>query len=140
MSRAEPRSTPGQINRELRRYGQARHIRPVVELQGRPGAEPEPEPGDIVIDRPRMSAFHGSPLDTILRNLDITHLILTWVHTNRSVNTTARVAADLGYTPILVSDATASTTAEAHTGDLRYRFADIATIHDTTTVTGALTA
>lgn len=103
-----------------------------------PGAEPQE--GDLMIDRARMSAFQGTALDTILRTLGITHVVLTGVHTNHAVNTTARVAADLGYTPVLVSDATASTTAEAHAGDLRYGFADIATIHDTASVIDALTA
>lgn len=85
-----------------------------------------------------MNAFHGTPLDTMLRTLGITHVVLTGVHTNHAVNTTARAAADLGYTPILVTDATASTTADNHRGDLRYSFADIAELHDTAAVVAAL--
>jgi nicotinamidase-related amidase len=112
-------------------------------VRGTYGAQPfpgaEPHASDIVIDRPRMNAFHGTALDTMLRNLGITHIVLTGVHTNHAVNTTARAAADAGYTPILVTDATASTTADAHRGDLRYGFADIAELHDTTTVVTALT-
>lgn len=85
-----------------------------------------------------MSAFHGTALDTILRNKGITHLVHTDVHTNHAVNTTARVATDLGYTPIVVSDATASTSADAHRGDLLYSFADISELHDPSAVVAAL--
>jgi len=113
-------------------------------VRGTYGAEPfpgaVPEDGDIVLERARMSAFLGTALDTILRNLGLTHLVLTGVHTNHAVGTTARVAADLGYTPILVGDATASTSAEAHAADLAYGFADIAPVVDTETVVGALTS
>lgn len=112
-------------------------------VRGSYGARPvpgaEPQPGDLVMDRPRMSAFHGTALDTVLRTVGVTHVVLTGVHTNHAVNTTARVAADLGYTPIVVTDATASTTAEAHRGDLCYGFTDIAELHDSRSVIEALT-
>ncbi|MER6170382.1 isochorismatase family protein [Streptosporangium sp. NPDC001681] len=55
-----------------------------------------------------------------------------------AVGTTARTAADLGYTPIVISDATASTTPEAHAADLKYGFADIAPTVDTETIISAL--
>lgn len=100
----------------------------------------EPQEGDIVLDRPRMSSFHGTPLDTILRNLGITHLVITGVHTSHAVGTTARVAADLGYTPIVVSDATAAMNADMHAADLTTGFDEIAIIADTETVRAALTS
>lgn len=101
-----------------------------------PGAEPLDT--DLVLERARMSAFHGTPLDTVLRQTERTHLLLTGVHTNHAVGTTARDAADLGYTPIVVSDATASTTADTHAADLRYGFADIAPVVDTSAVLASL--
>ncbi|MGW4230429.1 cysteine hydrolase [Streptomyces sp. NPDC004980] len=76
-------------------------------VRGTYGARPfpgaEPQPGDLALERPRMSAFHGAPLDAILRNLGSQNLILTGVHTNHDVGTTARVAADLGYTPTIAT-------------------------------------
>lgn len=101
-----------------------------------PGAEPVGD--DLVVERARMSAFHDTDLDAILRGSGRTHLVLTGVHTNHAVGTTARHAADLGYTPIIVSDATASTTPRAHAGDLEFGFADIAPVVDTRAVLTAL--
>ncbi|GGM62251.1 cysteine hydrolase [Microbacterium saperdae] len=98
----------------------------------------EPVTGDLRVERSRMSAFHDTALDTILRCAGKTHLVLTGVHTNHAVGTTARDAADLGYTPLVVSDATASTTADAHAADLLYGFADIAPVIETNAVLAAL--
>ena len=85
-------------------------------VRGRWGAEPvegaEPKEGDLVLTRARMSSFRGTQLDIWLRNLGIDTVVLPGVHTCHAVNGTARDAADHGYRVILVSDATASMSAE----------------------------
>jgi ureidoacrylate peracid hydrolase len=51
-----------------------------------------PQPGDIVIEKLRWDAFFGTELDSILRNLDVTKLIVAGLQTNVCVETTSRTA------------------------------------------------
>lgn len=67
-----------------------------------------PATGEIVIDKPGFSAFHSTALDTILRNRQISHLILTGVTTDVCVHSTLRSAVDRGFYCLTIEDATAS--------------------------------
>ncbi len=93
---------------------------------------------EIVLERIRMSAFHGTALDVMLRNLGITDVIVVGVWTNMAVEHTAHAAADYGYRVTVVSDATSSTNAEWQNAALNYALTNIATITDTATVTAEL--
>ena len=81
-----------------------------------------------MLDRVRMSAFHGTAPDVMLRNLRITDVLVVGVWTNMAVEHTARDAADFGYAVTLVSDATSSINADWHSAALRYALTNIATI------------
>jgi nicotinamidase-related amidase len=76
------------------------------------GAEPlaglEPIEGEPVLLRNRMSAFNGSGLDALLRNLGVVTVVVAGVWTNMAVEHTVRDAADHGYRAVLVTDATSS--------------------------------
>ena len=62
---------------------------------------------DLLVVKDVHSAFHGSPdLDTWLRKHGITGVAITGIQTNMCCETTARVAADLGYEVLFVEDAT----------------------------------
>lgn len=65
----------------------------------------KPEPGDIVVQKPRYSGFAGTNLEGILRGLDIQHIMFTGVATNVCVESTAREAYFKEFWPILVEDA-----------------------------------
>jgi nicotinamidase-related amidase len=93
---------------------------------------------EIVLDRMRMSAFHGTSLDAMLRNLGVSDVIVVGVWTNMAVEHTVRDAADLGYRVAIVSDATSSVNAEWQHAALNYALTNIATITDTASVTAAL--
>jgi ureidoacrylate peracid hydrolase len=95
---------------------------------------------EIVLDRMRMSAFHGTSLDAMLRNLAITHVVVVGVWTNMAVEHTVRDAADLGYNATIVSDATSSINAEWQAAALGFALQNIATIADTPEVAAAFTA
>jgi nicotinamidase-related amidase len=86
------------------------------------GILPELQPlGDeIVLHKITSSAFLSTPLDLILHNMHIDTLILTGVVTNGCVESTARDARDLGYRVVLVTDACAAMTVEAHENALRH--------------------
>ena len=68
--------------------------------------ELKPQEGDILVEKPRYSAFFSTDLDIILRTYDLKYLIFTGVATNTCVEHSIRDAYNLEYLPILVSDAT----------------------------------
>ncbi len=63
---------------------------------------------DIVVVKPRFSAFHGTNLDEILKTFDIRYLAFAGVATNMCVEASIRDASNLDYFPVLISDATAA--------------------------------
>jgi len=68
----------------------------------------KPKKGDLLIEKPRFSAFFGTNLDTILNTYNIKFLFFTGCATNICVEASVRDAANLSYFPVLISDATAN--------------------------------
>ena len=66
-------------------------------------------PGDIWVDKYRMSGFWDTPLDSILRNLGKTTLLFAGVNADQCVLCTLQDANFLGYDCILLRDCTATT-------------------------------
>ncbi len=81
-------------------------------VRGSWGAAPaegvEPRPGDILVEKMRMNAFHDTNLDTVLRGCNIETIVITGAWTNFSVEHTARHGADAGYNVIVVTDGTST--------------------------------
>ena len=81
-------------------------------VRGTWGAAPvaglEPQPGDLVVEKMRMNAFHGTRLDTILRGYGIEHVVVTGAWTNFSIEHTARHGADAGYQMAVATDGTST--------------------------------
>lgn len=71
-----------------------------------------PLPGDIRIDKYRMSGFWDTALDSILRNLGVMTLLFAGVNTDQCVLATLMDANFLGYDCLLVSDCSATTSPE----------------------------
>ena len=72
------------------------------------------QPTDHLVSKRRRSAFHDTGLDTLLRDLGVTQVVLTGVSTSSGVESTARSAADHGYHVVVATDAVADPDAEAH--------------------------
>ncbi|WP_243407798.1 cysteine hydrolase family protein [Frankia canadensis] len=68
-----------------------------------------PEPGDLHVDKYRMSGFFDTPLDSVLRNLAVTTLLFAGVNSDQCVLATLTDAACLGYDVILLEDCAATT-------------------------------
>ena len=81
--------------------------------------EVAPQEGDTVLDKRRYSAFCGTGLDGMLRDLGAEELIVTGVLTNCCCENTAREAFDLDYRVFFASDATATANEELHLSSLR---------------------
>jgi nicotinamidase-related amidase len=121
---AEPRSTyrPGQGGFEFK-------------------TEVAPLPGERVIEKATNSAFIGTPLESELRATGVEAVVICGVTTNNSVEATARMAGNLGFATIVVSDATATfgrrdfegrwrTAAEVHAMSLANLDGEYATVVD----------
>jgi gluconolactonase len=72
------------------------------------GRSREPQPGDIVLQKQRVSALYGTPPDIRLRGLGAEKVLVSGALTNLSVESTTRYGADLGYEMVLVQDACSS--------------------------------
>jgi nicotinamidase-related amidase len=64
-----------------------------------------PLPSEAVFDKITMSAFEGTPLDIALRDCGINAFLIVGVATEIGIEPTVRHGADLGYIPIVVTDA-----------------------------------
>jgi len=64
-----------------------------------------PHPGDIVIEKPRYSAFFNTPLDSMLRARGIRNLVFVGIATNVCVESTLRDAFHLEYFSVMLEDA-----------------------------------
>jgi biuret amidohydrolase len=86
-------------------------------LRDAPGFQIVPElsplPTEGVFDKLTMSAFEGTWLDFALRDCGINSFIVVGVATEIGIEPTARHGADLGYIPVLVTDACGAGNEEA---------------------------
>jgi nicotinamidase-related amidase len=77
-----------------------------------------PHRDDVVLTHHRVSCFHGTELDVVLRGAGIETIVVAGVATNLAVENTARAGADLGYRALVVSDACSTTSETAHDASL----------------------
>jgi nicotinamidase-related amidase len=108
-------------------------------LRDAPGFQIVPElaplPSEGVFDKLTMSAFEGTWLDFALRDCGINAFIIVGVATEIGIEPTARHGADLGYIPVLVTDACGAGNDEAARRSIEsLKFAGDALITDTETV------
>jgi nicotinamidase-related amidase len=106
-------------------------------VRGTWGGEPitglEPQAGDHVVEKQRMSSFNGTSLDVKLRGLGTRKIVVCGAWTNFAVEHTCRDGADLGYEVVIVSDGTATISDEWQRAALTYaltRIAEQATVDE----------
>lgn len=84
---------------------------------------------ELILPKTATNVFISTPLDYILRNLGVTHLIVSGLLTDQCVESAVRDACDLGYLVTLVTDACATYTPEQHEYALKARKGALMTIH-----------
>ncbi|MFL6727177.1 MAG: cysteine hydrolase family protein [Sphingomicrobium sp.] len=67
------------------------------------------EPGDIWVDKHRISGFWDTPLDSILRNLNVSTLLFAGINADHCVYATLMDANFHGYDTIMLEDCVATT-------------------------------
>jgi len=67
------------------------------------------ESGDVLVEKDVNSGFVGTPLEVELRRAGINRLVIVGFFTNMCVETTTRMAGNLGFDTYLVHDACATT-------------------------------
>ena len=108
-----------------------------------PGFQLIPElpalPTEAVFDRITMSAFEGTPLNIALRDCGIVSVAVLGVALEVGIEPTIRHAADLGYIPIVVTDACGAGHPEAAERSLEsLKFAGDAVMTDVATISQLL--
>ncbi|NNF18036.1 MAG: cysteine hydrolase [Gammaproteobacteria bacterium] len=81
--------------------------------------EAQPAPGEAVFSKTTNSAFIGTDLENFLHKEKIESLVVVGLTTDHCISTSVRMAANLGFDVILVSDATATHDRTGHDG-VRY--------------------
>jgi biuret amidohydrolase len=112
-------------------------------LRDAPGFQIVPElsplPTEGVFDKLAMSAFEGTWLDFALRDCSISAFIIVGVATEIGIAPTARHGADLGYIPVLVTDACGAGNEDAARRSIEnLKFAGDALITNTETICDVL--
>lgn len=111
-------------------------------VRGTWGAQPvpglEPQRGDHVVSKMRMSAWEGTSLETILKAEGRDTVIVTGAWTNMSIEHTARTGADKGYLMIVPENACATMNADWHRASIDYALQNVAAVSTTDAVIAAL--
>jgi biuret amidohydrolase len=98
-------------------------------------SELSPRPSEGIFDKLTMSAFEGTWFDFALRDCGINSFIVVGVATEIGIEPTARHGADLGYIPVLVTDACGVGNEQAARRSIEtLKFAGDALITDTKTI------
>jgi biuret amidohydrolase len=100
-----------------------------------------PQPEDAIIDKISMSAFEGTPLPVLLRDLGLVSFLVAGIALEVGIEPTARHGADLGFIPVVVQDACGFGNAEAAQRSLAaLRYAGDSILADLTSVCAVLDA
>ena len=92
-------------------------------------------PTDHLITKRRRNAFHDTGLDTLLRDLGATQVVLAGISTSGGVESTARAAYDYGYHVVLATDAMSDPDADAHRNSIERVFPKIGETATTAEIT-----
>lgn len=113
-------------------------------VRGTWGAAPaeglEPQDGDYVVEKMRMSAWQGTRLENMLAGLGRDTVIVTGAWTNMSIEHTARTGADKGYFMVVPEDGCSTMNADWHNASINYALQNVSTVTSCAAVKQAIGA
>jgi gluconolactonase len=111
-------------------------------VKGSPGARPveglEPQDGDFVVEKMRMSGWQDTILESLLRGLERDQIIVTGAWTNMSIEHTARTGADKGYVMFVPEDCCSTMNADWHNASINYALQNVSTVTKCDAVVSAI--
>jgi gluconolactonase len=111
-------------------------------VRGTWGAAPaeglEPQDGDFIVEKMRMSAWEGTNLENILAGTGRDTIIISGAWTNMSIEHTARTGADKGYYMVVAEDGCSTMDAAWHDASINYALQNVSTVTDIDSVLAAL--
>ena len=111
-------------------------------VRGSWGAAPaeglEPQQGDHVVEKMRMSGWQGTRLETLLAGLGVDTIVVTGAWTNMSIEHTARTGADKGFSMVVPEDCCSTMNADWHNASINYALQNVSTVTDGKAVAAAL--
>ena len=103
-----------------------------------PAAGLEPQDGDFVVEKMRMSAWQGTKLQNLLDGLGRDTVIVTGAWTNMSIEHTSRTGADKGYTVYVPEDCCSTMNADWHNAAINYALQNVSKVTNSGEVIEAL--
>src|SRR6266487_4307394 len=88
----------------------------------------EPQEGDFVVEKMRMSGWQGTKLELLLGGLGRDTVIITGAWTNMSIEHTARTGADKGFFMVVPEDGCSTMTAEWHNASINFALQNVSTV------------
>jgi len=111
-------------------------------VRGTWGAAPadglEPQDGDFIVEKMRMSGWHDTRLESLLIGLHRFTIIITGAWTNMSIEHTARTGADMGYRMLVPEDCCSTMNAEWHNASINYALQNVSIVTKSDEVIEAL--
>jgi gluconolactonase len=111
-------------------------------VRGTWGAAPadglEPQEGDFVVEKMRMSAWQGTRLENLLTGWGRDTIIVTGAWTNMSIEHTSRTGADKGYYVVVPEDGCSTMNADWHNASINFALQNVATVTNCADVKAAL--
>jgi gluconolactonase len=98
----------------------------------------EPQDGDFVIEKMRMSGWQGTKLENLLTGLERDTVIITGAWTNMSIEHTARTGADKGFFMVVPEDGCSTMNAEWHNASINFALQNVSTVTDCAAVRAAI--
>ena len=111
-------------------------------VRGTWGAAPaeglEPQDGDVVVEKMRMSAWQGTKLELVLSGLGRDTIIVTGAWTNMSIEHTSRTGADKGFFVVVPEDGCSTMNPDWHNASINFALQNVSTVTTCGAVTEAL--
>ena len=111
-------------------------------VRGTWGAAPaeglEPQDGDFIVEKMRMSAWQGTRLENMLAGLGRDTIIITGAWTNMSIEHTSRTGADKGYAMVVPEDGCSTMNADWQNASINSALQNVSTVTSCAAVTAAL--